>query len=107
MGVSPSQLWEAVMALLQFKRKDTAATPVRGDVEAFLKDYSIEVMPRTAEKVETFRDLPADMRFLVIAFSSDWLYPPYQSKEIVRGLKIADLVAIFASLDIILPEIDR
>ena len=27
--------------------------------------------------------------------------------EICRGLKIADLVAIFASLDIILPEIDR
>ncbi len=27
--------------------------------------------------------------------------------EIVRGLKIADLVAVFASLDIILPEIDR
>jgi len=37
--------------------------------------------------VETFRDLPEDMRFLVIAFSSDWLYPPYQSKEIVKGLK--------------------
>ncbi|MCL5735563.1 MAG: homoserine O-acetyltransferase [Actinobacteria bacterium] len=37
--------------------------------------------------VETFRDLPADMRFLLIAFSSDWLYPPYQSKEIVRALK--------------------
>jgi homoserine O-acetyltransferase len=37
--------------------------------------------------VETFRDLPDDMRFLLIAFSSDWLYPPYQSKEIVRALK--------------------
>jgi homoserine O-acetyltransferase len=37
--------------------------------------------------VETFRDLPEDMRFLVIAFSSDWLYPPYQSKEIVKALK--------------------
>jgi homoserine O-acetyltransferase len=36
---------------------------------------------------ETFRDLPEDVRFLVIAFSSDWLYPPYQSKEIVRALK--------------------
>jgi homoserine O-acetyltransferase len=36
---------------------------------------------------ETFRDLPGDMRFLVIAFSSDWLYPPYQSKEVVRALK--------------------
>ena len=37
--------------------------------------------------VETFRDLPEDMRFLIIAFSSDWLYPPYQSKEIVKALK--------------------
>jgi len=37
--------------------------------------------------VETFRDLPENMRFLVIAFSSDWLYPPYQSKEIVKALK--------------------
>ncbi|MBN1320942.1 MAG: homoserine O-acetyltransferase [Thermoleophilia bacterium] len=36
---------------------------------------------------EVFRDLPHDMRFLVIAFSSDWLYPPYQSKELVRALK--------------------
>jgi len=37
--------------------------------------------------VETFRDLPDEMRFLVVAFSSDWLYQPYQSKEIVRALK--------------------
>ena len=37
--------------------------------------------------VETFRDLPEEMRFLLIAFSSDWLYPPYQSKEIVKALK--------------------
>ncbi len=36
---------------------------------------------------EVFRELPRDMRFLVIAFSSDWLYPPYQSKEIVRALR--------------------
>ncbi len=36
---------------------------------------------------ETFRELPPEMRFLVIAFSSDWLYPPYQSKDIVRALK--------------------
>jgi homoserine O-acetyltransferase/O-succinyltransferase len=37
--------------------------------------------------VEAFRELPSDMRFLIIAFSSDWLYPPYQSKEIVHALK--------------------
>ncbi|MHB1159477.1 MAG: homoserine O-acetyltransferase MetX [Chloroflexota bacterium] len=33
-----------------------------------------------------FRDVRA--RFLVISFSSDWLYPPYQSKEIVKALKV-------------------
>jgi len=37
--------------------------------------------------VEAFRDVPVDTRFLVIAFSSDWLYPPYQSREIVRAIK--------------------
>ena len=46
------------MSLLNFRRKETsgarASTP---DVEALLKDYSIEVMPRTAQKVENFRDL--------------------------------------------------
>ncbi len=30
----------------------------------------------------------AKSRFLVIAFSSDWLYPPFQSKEIVKALKM-------------------
>jgi homoserine O-acetyltransferase len=30
---------------------------------------------------------PARARFLVISFSSDWLYPSYQSQEIVRALR--------------------
>ncbi|MBI4977719.1 MAG: homoserine O-acetyltransferase [Spirochaetes bacterium] len=29
----------------------------------------------------------SDARFLVISFSSDWLYPPYQSEEIVTACK--------------------
>src|SRR6056297_425815 len=46
------------MALLNFKKREKpGATPVNGQVEALLKDYSIEVMPRTAEKVEDFRTL--------------------------------------------------
>jgi len=46
------------MALLPFARKkDPELTPVNSEVQAFLKSYSIEVMPRTAEKVEDFRDL--------------------------------------------------
>ncbi|WP_306114109.1 MULTISPECIES: methylenetetrahydrofolate reductase [unclassified Roseovarius] len=55
------------MALLNFrKREKTGATPANGQVEAFLKDYSIEVMPRTAEKVEDFRALlPAGTRVYI------------------------------------------
>lgn len=37
--------------------------------------------------VEAFRETEPDIRFLVIAFSSDWLYPAYQSKEVIRALK--------------------
>ncbi len=45
------------MALLQFKRKAQVDAPHDPKVEAYLADYSIEVMPRTAEKVEDFRAL--------------------------------------------------
>ncbi|WP_338547962.1 methylenetetrahydrofolate reductase [Roseovarius phycicola] len=46
------------MALLNFKRRETPSERVvTPEMEAFLKGYSIEVMPRTAEKVENFRDL--------------------------------------------------
>lgn len=46
------------MALLHFKKKpDAGPAPVNPDVEAFLQGYSIEVMPRTAEKVEDFTTL--------------------------------------------------
>jgi methylenetetrahydrofolate reductase (NADH) len=59
MGLTPKPLMEAVMALLQFRKKvdDSAPKQVTPEVEAFLEGYSIEVMPRTAEKVEDFRDL--------------------------------------------------
>ncbi|MEX0370040.1 MAG: methylenetetrahydrofolate reductase [Tateyamaria sp.] len=55
------------MALLNFKRDDG---PVPGtlskDVEAFLQGYSIEVMPRTAQKVDDFRAiLPAGTRVYI------------------------------------------
>ena len=45
------------MALLNFRKKTTAPVASPEQTEAFLKGYSIEVMPRTAEKVEDFRAL--------------------------------------------------
>ncbi len=46
------------MSLLPFlKRKEADENGFNPQIEAFLQDYSIEVMPRTAEKVEDFRAL--------------------------------------------------
>jgi len=38
-------------------------------------------------------------RFLVISFTSDWLYPPVQSRELVRLLKRAGISATYINLD--------
>jgi methylenetetrahydrofolate reductase (NADPH) len=52
------------MALFKFKRDAVAGAPV--EVEAFVKGFSIEVMPRTSEKVESFRDiLPSGTRVYI------------------------------------------
>jgi methylenetetrahydrofolate reductase (NADPH) len=55
------------MSLLSFrKNKELEETTVNPQMEAFLKDYSIEVMPRTAEKVEDFTALlPAGTRVYI------------------------------------------
>ena len=54
------------MSLLNFRRKETAPVGNKSEIEAFLKGYSIEVMPRTAEKVEDFRALlPQDTRVYI------------------------------------------
>ena len=37
-------------------------------------------------------------RFLVISFSSDWLYPSYQSQEIVRALRGRNLDVAYCEL---------
>jgi homoserine O-acetyltransferase/O-succinyltransferase len=39
-----------------------------------------------------------DTRFLVISFQSDWLYPSYQSQEIVRQLKKRQVEATYCEL---------
>ncbi|MBW4708232.1 methylenetetrahydrofolate reductase [Roseobacter sp. YSTF-M11] len=68
------------MALLNFKKKEAPATDASNpQVEAFLQDYSIEVMPRTAEKVENFRDLLPEGTRVYIAH--------------IEGTPIEDMVA--------------
>jgi methylenetetrahydrofolate reductase (NADPH) len=56
---------DKLMSLLNFRRKEAPVT-TGAEVEALLNDYSIEVMPRTAEKVDDFRDLlPAGTRVYI------------------------------------------
>ncbi len=47
-------------------------------------DY-FDLTRRHRSLVDAFRDVRA--RFLVMGFSSDWLHPPYQLKEIVSALR--------------------
>jgi methylenetetrahydrofolate reductase (NADPH) len=66
-----------MMALFNFRRETIPQTPV--EVEAFLQGFSIEVMPRTAEKIDSFRDiLPAGTRVYIAH---------------IEGTPIADMVA--------------
>jgi methylenetetrahydrofolate reductase (NADH) len=54
------------MALFNASRKLAAVPDVNPELEAFLQDYSIEVMPRTAAKIDDFRDLlPAATRVYI------------------------------------------
>ena len=66
------------MALLNFRKKTAPATS-SPEVEAFLKGYSIEVMPRTADKVDDFRNYLADGTRVYIAH--------------IEGTPIDDMVA--------------
>ena len=68
------------MSLLSFRKPKDATEPgVNPQLEALLEDYSIEVMPRTAEKVEDFRDLLPEGPRVYIAH--------------IEGTPIADMVA--------------
>ena len=40
-----------------------------------------------------------DTRFLLISFTSDWLYPPYQSLEIVKALRGRNCDVAYCNLD--------
>ena len=54
------------MVLLNFRKKDEVKTATPAHVEVFLDGYSIEVMPRTAAKIDSFRDLlPAGTRVYI------------------------------------------
>ncbi|UDQ98008.1 homoserine O-acetyltransferase [Lentisphaerota bacterium WC36G] len=47
----------------------------------------------------TFRVVNKDANFLVISFSSDWLFPPYQSEAIVRALLQNDIACSYCCIE--------
>ena len=54
------------MAIFGLKTKNSQTSQVSENLESFLLDYSMEVMPRTAEKIENFRDiLPKNTRVYI------------------------------------------
>jgi methylenetetrahydrofolate reductase (NADPH) len=54
------------MALFGLNTKNSQISQVSENLESFVCDYSIEVMPRTAEKIENFRDiLPKNTRVYI------------------------------------------
>ena len=46
---------------------------------------------------QVFKDVRA--KVMVIAFKSDWLYPAYQSREIVRACKLAGLETTYVEVN--------
>ena len=72
------------MALFNFSKKQNKTGMLNKDLESFLADYSIEVMPRTAQKVEDFREiLPQETRVYIAH---------------IEGTPIKDMVATAARL---------
>ena len=72
------------MSILGFRRAEPEAAPKDAALAAFLQGASIEVMPRTAEKVEDFRDLLPEGTRVYVAH--------------IDGTEIGDMVATAARL---------
>ncbi len=49
--------------------------------------------------LQTIFNQAKDIKVLIIAFKSDWLYPAYQSKEIVRACKLAGLEVTYCEIE--------
>jgi homoserine O-acetyltransferase len=50
-----------------------------------------------AKSIQDVRGMP--VKFLVLSYTSDWLYPTYQAKELIQALKRADLDVSFCEIE--------
>jgi len=60
---------------------------------------AIDYFDLSADSVLVSKSREENIRFLVISFKSDWLYPPYQSVGIVRKLKAGSVDASYCEID--------
>ncbi len=49
--------------------------------------------------VKTFATVNANSSFLIVSFSSDWLFPPYQSESIVKALLQHDIACSYCCIE--------
>jgi homoserine O-acetyltransferase len=77
--------------------------------QSFVKRFdpnSYLYLTKAVDRFDLFESGPAagvlrqvGARFLVISFASDWLYPPSQSRELVRLLKRANVAVTYINLE--------
>ncbi len=72
----------------------------RFDANSYLyitKAIDLFDLTRGKNLAEVFKGI--DVKVLVLAFKSDWLYPAYQTQEIVRACKLVNLDATYCEIE--------
>ena len=75
--------------------------PAKFDANSYLyvtkaMDY-FDLSHETGRLADAFRHA-LDIRFLVVSFTSDWLYPSYQSKDLVKALSALGINATYVDV---------
>ncbi|MDX1918659.1 MAG: homoserine O-acetyltransferase [Candidatus Caenarcaniphilales bacterium] len=74
---------------------------------------AVDYFDYSGDKLRLSLRLPSDAHFMVVSFESDWLYPHYQSREILKALKWHKLPITYSQVnssyghDAFLLETDR
>ena len=114
-GDRPGYTFDTDFAVESYLRHRGASFPGRFDANSYLYvSKAIDYFDLTAGRhslEDSLKEVAA--RVLVIGFSSDWLFPAYQSREVVRAL-LANNVAVTSVVvesvyghDAFLVEVDR
>ena len=98
--VNPAAADEALFAVESYLHHQGESFVSRFDPSSFI------YLTKALDQFDLFGGKPPDevlrraqARFLVISFASDWLYPPAQSRELVRLLKRARVAATYINLE--------